>query len=213
VIVSIDGAEVNDLLERIDAMDSEGVFDRKSASLSSDQIRAFQEYSPERPARTFGMRLDQSTAALEGGLDELLDDFQYGDPQPRVSVENPVVKVGKLNFIVDAESWLIVGAMGHQLLSGGANVAAAGHLVIGDDGLVQAIHLNFSGHYRPLLDRDYVQYTYWTVTNHPLLTITSSCQIRGRKFFEDGRSTVLSFEADEIFSEEFDPERITDLFF
>ena len=53
-------------------------------------------------------------------------------------------RMGKLNLVIDAEGWLIVGLKGHHLLSGGGMVAGAGHLVAGATGKISEIHLNFA---------------------------------------------------------------------
>jgi hypothetical protein len=156
------------------------------------------------------MQLDQSIAALEP--DE--DPFEYGDPMPRLTPDHPPDRRGKINFVVDREGWLIVGMTGHQILSGGGQVGAAGHLVFEDPPVASEVHLNFSGHYRPTLDADYCRYTFGVLDRHPLLTLADPCRILGRKFNDAATlSQVLSFERSELVDESTDLDLFIDSFF
>ena len=142
------------------------------------------------------MQLDQSVCALEDGGDG--EDFEYGDPEPRLS-PGRALNVGKLNFIIDRDGFLIIGPVGHQLLSGGQSVAGAGHATIGVDGSVSRLDLNFSGHYRPPLSSDYVRYVYRIFSTHPLLKLRPDCDYAGRKFESmDVRSRGFVFSESEL---------------
>ena len=77
-------------------------------------------------------------------------------------------------------------------------------MIVGESGRVGAIHLNFGGHYRPRLTLDYVRYVFRTLVNHPLLSFENDCEIKGRKFDEADRSSVMKFAQYELLAD--DPE-------
>jgi hypothetical protein len=71
--------------------------------------------------------------------------------------------------------------------------------LICDEGRVEAIQLNFSGHYRPHLSPEYVRYIYRALRGHPLLEFNPAVEIRGRKFDEQSfRSSVVKFSPEEL---------------
>jgi hypothetical protein len=65
--------------------------------------------------------------------------------------------------------------------------------------------LNFSGHYRPKLSGEYCRYTYRTIAEHPLLTLSPNCGFKGRVFKDcDALSETIQFTRGELASD--DPE-------
>ena len=181
-------------------MDQEGAGDAISVQAGDDQPTTLAEYHPSPPPRLYAMQLDHLVTSIEQG-DQ--DDFDYGGFAPRFGFTGEPIRSGKNNFIIDQEGWLIVGLMGHQLLSGGQVVGGAGHLVFEPSGEVSAIELNFSGHYRPDLTSDYVRYAYGCIKSHPLITIGGNCRYAGRKFKDcEVVSTVIAFTQAELESDD-----------
>lgn len=200
--VDVDFRDIDDESERLRLLEEEGYQDLEDSadlrSYSPDQIERFHSYSPPVPPRTYSIQRDQLISTIEPD-DGDSPDYEYGPSCPRLAPEMPRSGSGKLNFIVDESGWLIIGLKGHHILSGGNRVGAAGHLVFNPKGEVIEIHLNFSGHYRPKLDADYVRYTHGLLAGHPLLTVTDDCEVRGRVFSEiSDRSSVISFHAEDL---------------
>ncbi len=129
-------------------------------------------------------------------------EFEIGPSKPRFSPEGDRLASGKWAFVIDQEGWLIVGN-GHHILSGGAQVGAAGQIIVEASGVIGEIDLNFSGHYRPPLDADYARYAYRAIAGHPLLTLSPECWIWGRKFEGlDLYSPRLKFSVEELTSDD-----------
>jgi hypothetical protein len=197
--ISLDKQAIEDLERRLALLDDEGQGPEASPSYRAIQQSTFLEYRPEPPQRLYGIRLDQMTLDLET---QELQELEVGLPRPRLAPDQAALTSGKKAFVIDREGWLIVGH-GHHLLSGGHPVGAAGQLVINPGGEVVEINLNFSGHYRPPLSADYARYTFRILLNHPLLTISDSCRITGRKFDESNfHSMNLKFERDELLADD-----------
>ena len=200
--VGIDYREIEDEGELLRLLEQEGYQERDESSVlrscSRDQLESFRSYTPPLPPRTYPIQRDQLITTIEPDEGGSLD-YESGPPRPRLASDTPLPGSGKLNFIIDQRGWLIIGLTGHHILSGGARVAGAGHLVFDDNGAVTEIHLNFSGHYRPKLDGDYVRYAYGVLVGHPLLTIAEDCKVRGRVFSEiSDRSSVISFQPEDL---------------
>ena len=116
---------------------------------------------------------------------------------------------GKKAFVLDRDGWLIVGD-GHHLLSGGQDVGAAGQVVVDAEGTIQAINLNFSGHYRPPLDVAYARYTYRSLASHPLLKVAPDCVISARKTARDELGPMLRFLREELLDDSFPLDEMID---
>ena len=142
-------------------------------------------------------RRDQDITSLEDYGD--LNLLSPSEPAPRLSIDQPSLQSGKLNFVIDEEGWLIVGTKHHHLLSGGHFVGGAGHIYVNDDSEIYLMQLNFSGHYRPPLTSEYLRYSYRTLAEHPLVLTRPDCEIRGRKFDEQSwGSALIAFEVSEM---------------
>ncbi len=197
--VSVEGRRIDELSDRLHLLEVEGQGDEVASPFNPETIDAFARYQPMRPIRLYGMHQDQLIIALES---EDEPGFVVGPARPRYSPDLGRLASGRKAFVIDRDGWLIVGN-GHHILSGGAQVGAAGQIVIEPSGVVSEINLNFSGHYRPPLDGDYARYTYQMLANHPLLTLSPDCQITGRKFQDlDALSIPLKFSADELMSDD-----------
>src|SRR5262249_34286838 len=144
------------------------------------QIRSFLGYQPTVPPRLHAMHRDQLTITIEEG--DSIDEFRPGPAHPRYSPDSSELYAGKNNFVIDRNGWLIIGVKGHHILSGGVEVGGAGQMTVNEFGKISAIHLNFSGHYRPPLTFDYVRYVFRTIVNHPLISLEDECEFQGRKF-------------------------------
>jgi hypothetical protein len=188
-----------DIQEYLEILESEGLGGNVGNNLNPTQVRAFSGYQPTPPPRLHAMQPDQLVISIEEG-DSILD-FQPGPAHPRYSPDTQDLYSGKINFVIDESGWLILGPQGHHILSGGAEVGGAGHLIIGESGATSALHLNFSGHYRPRLTFDYVRYVFRTLVNHPLLSVDKSPEIWGRVFDDDGRSHVIEFLPADLLSD------------
>jgi hypothetical protein len=184
----------------LELVDSEGLADDARNNLDASQVRLFSSYVPPVPTRLHSMHRDQLIISIEEG--DRISDFRPGPAYPIFSPEKSKVHVGKNNFVIDLSGWLIIGAAGHHILSGGREVGGAGHIVFNELGKVCAVHLNFSGHYRPPLTFDYVRYVFRALVNHPLLSFEFPCEISGRKFGEADRSTVIRFLADDLLTDD-----------
>ncbi|MFO0956629.1 MAG: hypothetical protein U0800_04070 [Isosphaeraceae bacterium] len=199
--VDAQGAEVDDIAARRALLDSEGAGETVAPPISSEQTTGFDAYVPPTPPRLYSMHHDQIISGLE---DEA---FQYGEPMPRLKPGDSL-RVGKSNFIVDGQGFLVVGVTGHQILSGGREVGGAGHLHINDSGEVTRVEANFSGHYRPELDADYLRYIFRLITTHPLLAIAPACVYAGRRFRGmEAVAPVVTFTAEDLASDSDDLER------
>ena len=139
-ILDIQGQPVADKRPKLAIVDAEGI--GAEVELVVPAID-FADYRPEPPPRRYGMHRDQTFTDLEAdGESEPIS------PEPRLAPGSPIHS-GKLNFVIDDEGFLIIGGVGHQILSGCRRVAGAGHIHITTDGMVSRLDLNFSGHYRP----------------------------------------------------------------
>jgi hypothetical protein len=197
--VDTDGNPIDEAARqsKLQLLDLEGAEPARSGAYAADQVAAFLAYTPPTPPRLYPIRLDQSIIALEEDGD--LGTISPGEASPRLSIDQPLIPTGKVNFVIDEEGWLIVGIRHHHILSGGGYVGGAGHLLIDDLGRVDEMQLNFSGHYRPPLTADYVRYAFAVLKGHPLLTISPDYTVKGRKFDEESfRSSLISFEPDEL---------------
>jgi hypothetical protein len=200
--LDINFREIADEAEHLRLLELEGYQGGDEASIGRpyerQQIARFRSYSPPPPPRIYPIRRDQLISTIEPDGGEPLD-YEYGPPCSPLTPDTPAMGSGKVNFVVDGTGWLIVGLKGHHILSGGNRVGAAGHLVFGPDGDVIEIHLNFSGHYRPKLDADYVRYTNGLLTGHPLLKVSEDCKVQGRVFSDvSDRSTVIRFLPEDL---------------
>ncbi len=194
--VSIDGQPIADLTQRLKLLDGEGQGREVPSAFSTEQIDRFRAFVPEKPPRLYGMHADQLIIAVEG--DDQVP-FEFGSPMPPYRPGSEPLNSGKKAFVIDEDGCLIVGPYGHHLLSGGQMVGGAGQIVLDPDGAVSEINLNFSGHYRPPLDAIYARYVHRSLSMHPLLKISPSCKISGRKFDDRGElSTVLRFEVEDL---------------
>jgi hypothetical protein len=198
--VSIDKELIGDLGDRLQLLEEEGQGESDGSTFTPEQLEAFESYSPAPPPRLYPMYEDQLIIALES-RDE---GFEFGPSRPRYAPDQPRLTSGKKAFVIDREGWLIFG-FGHHILSGGADVGAAGQVVVEPSGAIGEINLNFSGHYRPTLDAEYARFTFRAIENHPLLTLSPDCRITGRRFDGlDVHSVNLKFSAEELRSD--DPE-------
>jgi hypothetical protein len=197
---SASGTPIDNPYERLKLLDEEGLGESASAIYSPDQAIQFQTYAPIRPPRLHAMHLDQIATEIDGTDDE---GFHFGDPAPRLDLNQTTFRPGKNNFVIDSDGRLIVGISGHQLLSGGQRVGGAGHIHFDSQGTVVRLDTNFSGHYRPPLSADYVRYVYQVVATHPLIMLADDCRFFGRWFDEETvRTQVLEFSRDEIASDD-----------
>jgi hypothetical protein len=189
-----------DVALKLELLENEGLDEGASNAFDAAQVERFRGYQPTPPPRLHSMHRDQLVINIEEG--DSIDDFRPGPAHPVFSPESPELCVGKNNFVIDSAGWLIVGAMGHHILSGGSEVGGAGHLIVQGSGQIGAVHLNFSGHYRPPLTFDYVRYVYRLLLHHPLFSFARECEILGRKFNEDAdRTSVIKFTAAELLAE------------
>jgi hypothetical protein len=200
--VALDFRAIEDEAEFLRLLEREGYQERDEFALarsySRGQLERFRAYTPPSSPRTYSIQRDQLIAIIEPDGSEPLE-YELGAPQPRLSPESSLPGSGKVNFVIDEAGWLIVGLAGHHILSGSRRVGGAGHLVFDAKGEVTEIHLNFSGHYRPRLNGDYVRYTYAILVGHPLLTISPACAVRGRVFSEiSDRSSVITFQPEDL---------------
>lgn len=196
---------------RIAEGDAEGVGQIGLASWTPGQIAAFAGYRPQRPTRLYGMHRDQLVTCVEA---DDADDFEYGPPEAALTPKSATPADGKSNFVIDGDGRLIVGARGHQILSGGQPVGAAGHLIFDAHGGMTDLHLNFSGHYRPELSAEYARSTYRAIVDHPLIQIAENCRVKGRKFSDDGQlSTIVSFAREDLESDDVDLETMLEFAF
>lgn len=194
--------EITDESEHLRLVEREGYEDgdtgSSTRSYTREQVARFRSYSPPMPPRLYPIQRDQLIATIEPDDGDSLD-YEYGPPCAPLAPDLPFMGSGKVNFVVEEAGRLIIGLKGHHILSGGNRVGAAGHLVFGPDGDVIEIHLNFSGHYRPRLDADYVRYTYGLLTGHPLLAVSGDCKVQGRVFSDvSDRSTVIRFLPEDL---------------
>jgi hypothetical protein len=190
LVIDASGMPILDVDSRIEALNLEGA----GEDVAMPSSPGFDQYVPEKPPRRYGMHADQSICDLE-------DDgraFQIGDCEPRLA-PGVTVPSGKMNFVIDLDGFLIVGPIGHQLLSGGAMVGGAGHIHIELSGEVSRLDLNFSGHYRPTLTADYACYVYRLISTHPLLRLRPDCIFAGRKFEGmEAASRVMEFTVEDL---------------
>ena len=172
-ILDTEGRPVADKRPKLSVVDAEGIGAEVELAIP---IIDFAAYRPESPPRRYGMHRDQTFIDLEeDGESEPIS------PEPRLAPGVPIHS-GKLNFVIDSDGYLIIGGVGHQILSGCQRVAGAGHIHITTDGMVSRIDLNFSGHYRPTLTAEYARYVYRAIAGHPLLKLDTDCVFWGRKF-------------------------------
>ena len=198
--LSIERRRIEDLSDRLDRLETEGQGLEEGLEFSADEVRAFQAHYPEPPKRLYPIHRDQLIIALESDRDDEV--FEIGPPKPRYSPEDRRLTSGKKAFVIDPHGWLIVGS-GHHLISGGGEVGAAGQIVVEPSGVVSAINLNFSGHYRPPLDGDYARATYRALARHPLLTLSPDCVVTGRIFDEEKvMSSSFRFSQEELISDD-----------
>lgn len=194
--------EIEDESESLRLLEQEGYRESEESLVDRhyrrDQLVEFRSYVPPTPPRSYPIQRDQLITTIEPDQDDSFD-YDYGPACSPLTPDMPWPGSGKLNFVIDERGWVIVGLKGHHILSGGSRVGGAGHLVFEPTGEVTEIHLNFSGHYRPKLDADYVRYTYALLVGHPLLTIAEDCKVLGRVFSEiSDRSSVISFQGEDI---------------
>lgn len=199
--ICADGSLLDDPTTVLKQITDEESDDSDAVVFPPNRSGQFLNYKPTPPPALHHVWEDQSIVALEG--DE--SDFCEGPSAPPLTPNTCELRSGKNNFVIDADGWLIVGMTGHHILSGGHDVGGAGHIYLGTWGQVTRVELNFSGHYRPRLSGDYVRYVYWTIYNHPLLTLMAECTFAGRIFKDlEAVSHAVSFEARELQSN--DPE-------
>jgi hypothetical protein len=198
--VDVQGQEIDDLTDFHRHSATEGYHGDLTTGFTVEQLRTFAAYDPPRPVKLYAMHRDQLIAAIEDDPDA--DPFTPGEGKPRYGSDGLRIGAGKRAFILDSNGWLIIGD-GHHLLSGGQSVGAAGQLVANSEGTIQAINLNFSGHYRPPLEVNYARYTYRTLAGHPLLTLAEGCVISGRKTTNDELGPMLRFHRDELIDDSF----------
>ena len=191
---------VSDPHEAIRILDEEGLRETVEPEYTPAQVVRRLSYTPPRPPRLYSMHLDQVVTSIDGTDDA---GFDYGPPADRLDVTHVEFRAGKNNFVIDPDGWLIVGMSGHQILSGGNKVGAAGHIHFHTSGVVSRLDLNFSGHYRPPLSAEYVRYTYRAISGHPLITLANDCEYSGRWFDEvDVNTHVIKFDRDELESDD-----------
>jgi hypothetical protein len=189
-----------DITLKLELLENEGLEHGASNGFDAQQIERFRGYQATPPPHLHAMHRDQLVINIEEG--DSIDDFRPGPAHSIFSPESPDLSVGKNNFVIDTTGRLIVGAVGHHILSGGNAVGGAGHLIVQGSGQIGAVHLNFSGHYRPPLTFDYVRYVYRSLLNHPLLSFAEECEILGRKFNDDAdRTSVIKFTAAELLAD------------
>jgi hypothetical protein len=189
-----------DIAFKLELLENEGLEHGASNELDAGQVERFRGYQPTAPPSLHAMHRDQLVINIEEG--DSIDDFRPGPAHSVFSPESPGLYVGKNNFVIDNTGWLIVGATGHHILSGGNEVGGAGHLIVQGSGRIGAVHLNFSGHYRPPLTFEYVRYVYRALLCHPLLSFAEECEILGRKFDEEtDRTSVIKFTAAELLAD------------
>jgi hypothetical protein len=184
----------------LDLLESEGLGGEIQGGVDAKSVELYRTYQPTAPSSLYSVERDQLVVSIEEGDD--ISDFRPGLAYPRYSPESANLHAGKYNFVIDRDGWLIIGAPGHHILSGGHEVAGAGHITFNGSGKASEIHLNFSGHYRPILTFDYVRYVYQTLRGHPLLDFEERCEVLGRKFTRPGESSVLRFTPDELLSDD-----------
>jgi hypothetical protein len=198
--VSIERRRIEDLSDRLDRLEREGQGQEETLEFSAEEVRAFDDYSPEPPRRLYPIHRDQLIISLESDKDEEV--FEVGPSKPRYSPKDRRLTSGKKAFVIDPQGWLIIGS-GHHLISGGGEVGAAGQIVVEPSGVVSEINLNFSGHYRPPLDGDYARDTYRALAMHPLMSLSPDCVITGRIFDEANvTSTSFRFSQEELNSDD-----------
>ena len=198
--VSTDGHLISDIGERERLLESEDQGSKPQRVFSSTEIAAFTNYVPSPPPKLYPMHHDQQFDQMD------FDDnaFEYGDFRPPYSPTDNPLSSGRKAFVIDHNGRLIIGS-GHQLLSGGNHVGAAGQFHVDDAGFISEVGLNFSGHYRPPLSAEYARYTYRSLFKHPLLTFSDRCHISARIFFDVNTGlNQVSFVHDELISDEFD---------
>ena len=188
-----------DIHRYLELLESEGLGDEVQGGLDTRSVQLFSSYKPIAPRSLYSMDRDQLIISIEEG--DSIADFRPGPAHPRYSTDNTKLHAGKNNFVIDQDGWLIIGPEGHHILSGGHDVGGAGHVTLNGSGKASEVHLNFSGHYRPILTFDYVRYVYQTLLNHPLLAVDESCEVLGRKFHGPDRSSVIRFTPDELLSD------------
>lgn len=198
--VDIRGQQIDDPTEYHRRSATEGYDGDLASGFSEEEHAAFVQYKPTLPMKLYAMYRDQLIAAIEDEPDA--EPFIPGEGKPRYGLDGARMGSGKRAFVLDRDGWLIVGD-GHHLLSGGQVVGAAGQLIAGKDGTIQAINLNFSGHYRPPLDVNYARYTYRSLAGHPLLTLAAECVISGRKTAQDELGPMLRFLREELIDDSF----------
>ena len=200
--VDIKGQPLTSLAEHRARLDEEGQGSEAASAFPRVAVERFRAYQPDPAPRLYGMHADQIILAVEGDDDVV---FQVGPPMPRYSPDLVPLNSGPKAFVMDEEGWLIAGAAGHHLLSGGRSVGAAGRLVLDAKARVVEVNLNFSGHYRPPLDSTYARFVHRSLRRHPLLSFAEDYSISGRKFHEGGElSTLLRFDPRDLESEDVD---------
>lgn len=172
------GKEVSDTSELERLLSEEGQGKDGGSPLPPDKVADFQTYVPPLPPRLYPM--DSNQLIDESDPDDECDPFALEGFKPCYCPSDGRLASGKKAFVVDQEGGLVIGN-GHHLLAGGQSVGAAGQIVVGDDGTIIEINLNFSGHYVPPISSEYARYTYLVLINHPLITISPDCQITARK--------------------------------
>lgn len=193
-----DHSELDDLLAR-EGQGTDGLY-----RFSKSQEENYKIYVPEPPSRLYPMHLDQLLDPLDYDTPPRDDDdpFVAGDFEPRYCPADGSLGWGRKAFVLDQQGYLILGA-GHQKLSGGQNVGAAGQLTIDGNGSVSKIHLNFSGHFRPPLTAQYARYVYSVLIKHPLLSIAPECEITARKVTGLAElSKPIPLDPDELLSDD-----------
>lgn len=196
--VDVDGREIpaHEIAERRRWIDEEGITRLAGVGFTRAQLQAWASYRPTAPPVLYAPHLDQLIAALEGDPEVR---YEEGEPAPIYTPEAEPFTGGKYNFVIDASGRLIVGPIGHHLLSGCRRVGGAGHIRFDERGIVTEVHLNFSGHYRPPLSADYARYAFRAIEGHPLIRLAADCLVQGRLFDEESYATsLLRFRPEEL---------------
>lgn len=193
--INASGLLIADPREQLLSLEGEGLGETASVGFTHGQVARFALYQPDQPSCLYAMHHDQCITSLE---DDDSQPFAAGPASPRFTPEFRLSS-GKNNFVIDREGWMVLGACGHQILSGGHGVGGAGHVYIDRHAIVSRIETNFSGHYRPTLTGDYLRYVCRTMVSHPLLTIADNCTLAGRVFKDcDAVSKALDFRWEEV---------------
>ncbi len=196
--VDLDQNIIRDEAERRKLIEYEGQGPPTGRLFSLAQSQEFLSYQPLPPPRLYHLKLDQL-----GFSNEIDDDtFDYGQANGPYGLADGPLTSGKKAFVLDEQGWLIIG-FGHQLISGGKSVGAAGQIYVDSESVITEINLNFSGHYRPSMTLEYVHYTFKSLWRHPLLVISKDCRITARKVFRRGMSLeTIVFEMDDLLAQD-----------